>query len=65
LARSREDEGRLRDEHRELNAQFQQARETAEQSKSGNKILNSLMDQKRRGDIPGIFGRLVRINEWF
>lgn len=42
---------------------FEEQRSAMQASKSRNRILDSLMREKREGRIPGIFGRLVSIVE--
>lgn len=38
---------------------FEEQRSAMQQSKSRNRVLDSLMREKREGRLPGIFGRLV------
>lgn len=42
---------------------FEEQRSAMQASKSRNRILDSLMREKREGRIPGIFGRLVSVAE--
>lgn len=42
---------------------FEEQRSAMQASKSRNRVLDSLMREKREGRIPGIFGRLVSVTE--
>ena len=55
----RQREAQLADRQRDIRQQVGEKRQQAEQSKSGNKMLNALMKEKQAGRLPGIFGRLV------
>lgn len=46
---------------RELRTELEHIRQSNEQFKSSNCLLQTLMEQKRLGKLPGIFGRLVGI----
>lgn len=57
----REREAQLADRQRDIRQQLGEKRQQAEQSKSGNKMIEALMKEKQAGRLPGIFGRLVRL----
>lgn len=58
LQQLRDQETQLVDRQRELQQQVGERRQQAEQSKSGGRMLDSLMKEKQDGRLPGIFGRL-------
>lgn len=52
-------------ELKKMRITFEEQRFAMQASKSRNRILDSLMREKREGRIPGIFGRLVSVVETF
>jgi len=62
----------LRDEETQLNATIREQRNKYEelqqnivQSRSQSALINRLMDEKRSGRIPGIYGRLVSVEDFY
>ena len=60
LSTLRDRESTLGDQVHELQAFYEQKRQSAQEYKSSNRLNNALMREKIEGRIPGIFGRLVR-----
>jgi chromosome segregation ATPase len=52
-------EQNLNDRIRELRRQFEEQKQAEEGYKSTNQVVNRMMEAKRSGEIPGIYGRLV------
>lgn len=66
-ARNELDETKTRElekttELKKMRVTFEEQRSAMQASKSRNRILDSLMREKREGRIPGIFGRLVSLD---
>jgi structural maintenance of chromosome 4 len=59
LAQVRKDEAAVSAELRAHRAQVEETRSSMQASRSRGRVLDSLMEQKRQGLLPGIFGRLV------
>ncbi|KAJ8708353.1 hypothetical protein PYW07_010478 [Mythimna separata] len=58
LQRLKKEEGQIISEVRPLRAQLEESRQAMSANTSRNRVLNSLMTEKRNGRLPGIFGRL-------
>lgn len=52
-------EGENREVVRELRQKVDEAKSSLSSNRSRGKVLDALMQQKKKGKIPGIFGRLV------
>lgn len=50
---------------RKMRITFEEQRSAMQASKSSNRVLDALMKEKREGRIPGIFGRLVNIIDFY
>lgn len=59
LAQVRKDEAAVSAEFRTHRAQVEETRSSMHASRSRGRVLDSLMEQKQLGNLPGIFGRLV------
>lgn len=60
-AQLKEDETKLSNKMRNLRNQVEESRNAFSAKKHSSMMLDALMNQKRTGEIPGIFGRLVCI----
>uniref|UniRef100_A0A915DYX7 SMC hinge domain-containing protein n=1 Tax=Ditylenchus dipsaci TaxID=166011 RepID=A0A915DYX7_9BILA len=54
----RKKESALMDQIREAQSEIEESRQSAEQFRSSNRLLQALMQQKQQGHIAGIYGRL-------
>lgn len=61
----RKQEAILVERTRELRTELEHTRQSNEQFKSSNRLLQVLMEQKRLGKFAGIFGRLVGMISYF
>lgn len=59
LAQVQKDEALVSAELRCHRAQVEETRSSMQANRSRGRVLDSLMEQKRQGHLPGIFGRLV------
>ncbi|XP_047036782.1 structural maintenance of chromosomes protein 4 [Helicoverpa zea] len=58
LQRLKKEEGQIISEVRPLRAQLEESRQAMSANTSRDRVLNALMNEKRQGRMPGIFGRL-------
>uniref|UniRef100_A0A2A4K7F0 Structural maintenance of chromosomes protein 4 n=1 Tax=Heliothis virescens TaxID=7102 RepID=A0A2A4K7F0_HELVI len=58
LQRLKKEEGQIISEVRPLRAQLEESRQAMSANTSRDRVLNALMNEKRQGRLPGIFGRL-------
>ncbi|KAF9423720.1 hypothetical protein HW555_001046 [Spodoptera exigua] len=58
IQKLKKEEATLIAEVRPLRAQIEESRQAMSANTSRNKVLNALMNEKRNGRLPGIFGRL-------
>ncbi|KAJ8708705.1 hypothetical protein PYW08_010087 [Mythimna loreyi] len=58
LQRLKREEGEIIGEVRPLRAQLEESRQAMSANTSRNKVIHALMNEKRNGRLPGIFGRL-------
>lgn len=59
LVKCRQEESTLSSRFRDLQLELEQARQSAEEFQSSNRLLSAIMQQKEQGSILGIYGRLV------
>jgi structural maintenance of chromosome 4 len=59
LSQVRKDEAAVSTELRTHRAQVEETRSSMQANRSRGRVLDSLMEQKQLGHLPGIFGRLV------
>lgn len=58
LLKAQKEEGAIVEEIRNIKDQIEESKSSMRASKSRNQIIESLMQQKREGKMPGLFGRL-------
>ncbi|KAI8423716.1 hypothetical protein MSG28_012747 [Choristoneura fumiferana] len=58
LRNMKQEENSVLTEARTLRAQLEESRQALNANRSRNRVLDSLMNEKRKGNLPGIFGRL-------
>jgi structural maintenance of chromosome 4 len=64
LAQVQKDEVTVSAELRTHRAQVEETRSSMQASRSRGRVLDSLMEQKQLGHLPGIYGRLVSQEHW-
>lgn len=63
LANVKEEQAKLIPNLQRNRISLEEARSSMQASHSRNKIVDALMNEKKKGNCPGVFGRLVRITE--
>lgn len=62
IADSKKKEGELRIKVNEMRSVVEEKTHTIQQARSNSRVADFLMKKKMNGELPGIFGRLVRIS---